>query len=260
MDTFRRLPHILGQALFPYRCIYCDRHYEPSAGSYPDAPARQRTLRSYLCPACVRLLQPIESPLCLTCGRPFETDHAVDHVCGRCASARSTVLASRSAMAYASAMRRLIHRFKYQGCAQLAKPLGAILWKTFRQHWPSDPIDLVVPVPLHRRRQRWRGFNQSALMLRYWPAPQVATAGLRIVPNLLVRHRATQPQAGLDAATRRVNMADAFRLRHPSTVEARHVLLVDDVLTTGATVDACARSVMQAGAATVRVLTLARTI
>jgi ComF family protein len=254
------LPHILGQALFPYRCIYCDRHYEPWSGSYPDAPAEQRLLKSHLCPTCVRLLEPIASPLCITCGRPFETDQAVDHVCGRCESARSTILASRSAMGYASAMRRLIHRYKYQGCVQLAKPLGAMLWKTFQRHWPTDQIDLVVPVPLHRRRQRWRGFNQSALMLRYWPGSRVANAGFRIVSDLLVRHRATRPQVGLDADARRINMANAFRLRNPSTIKDRHVLLVDDVLTTGATVDACARSLMQAGAATVRVLTLARAV
>lgn len=260
MHTLRRLPRILGQTLFPYRCIYCDRHYKPSPDGDPEAPGVQRLLSGYLCPACVRLLEPIESPLCVTCGRPFETDHAVDHVCGHCASVRSTVLASRSAMGYATAIRRLIHRYKYQGCVQLAKPLGTILWKTFRRHWPSDPIDLVVPVPLHRRRQRWRGFNQSALMLRNWPASQVAAAGIRIVPDLLIRHRATQPQAGLDAEARRINMANAFRLRYPSMIEDRHVLLVDDVLTTGATVDACARSIMQAGAASVRVLTLARTI
>jgi ComF family protein len=158
----------------------------------------------------------------------------------------------------------MVHLYKYEGRAQLARPFGSMLWEALVSHWQPDQFDLVIPVPLHRKRLRRRGYNQSALLLRHWPAPVNAcpdTAGqFRVVPDLMVRHRATRPQIGLDANARRANMRDAFSIRDPSILEARHVLVVDDVLTTGATANACARVLKRAGAASVRVLTLARAV
>jgi ComF family protein len=161
-------------------------------------------------------------------------------------------------------MRHIVHLYKYRQCPQLARPFGIILWRALRSYWQPDQFDLVVPVPLHWRRLRRRGYNQSALPLRYWPELAAACPNrherFRIMPELMVRHRATKPQIGLNADARRANMRDAFRVRHPSLVKAKHLLVVDDVLTTGATADACARALKRAGAASVRVLTLARAV
>jgi ComF family protein len=214
--------------------------------------------------ACNRLLVPITLPLCVICGRPFETNHGVNHVCDRCESTAYGFEAARSAVTYASAMRRMVHIYKYQGRSQLARPFGDILWRALVSYWQPEQFDVVLPVPLHRRRLRRRGYNQSALLLRHWPArvnecPE--TAGrFCIMPDLLVRHRATKPQIGLDADARRTNMRDAFSIRNPSIIKAKHVLLVDDVLTTGATANACAGVLKRAGAASVRVMTLARVV
>ena len=263
-QILKRLRRIVGQGLFPYRCCHCDRLYTPAAGHERDDPKPLCRLDGVLCRECGRLLVPITSPLCEICGRPFETDHGVDHVCSRCESAAYGFEAARSAVTYSPAMRRLVHLFKYQGFPQLARPFGGILRRALLSYWPADQFDLVIPVPLHRKRLRRRGYNQSALLLRHWPEPVNAcpdTAGhFRIMPELMVRHKATRPQVGLDADARRANMHDAFSIRNPSIVKAKHVLVVDDVLTTGATANACAWALKRAGAASVRVLTLARAV
>ena len=263
-QLFFRLGRIVGQGLFPHRCCHCQRLYAPEVDNERAGPKPLGQLDRFLCRQCTHLLEFITSPLCEICGRPFETDHGVDHVCSRCESAAYGFEAARSAVTYASAMRRLVHLYKYQGYPQLARPLGGILWSALLSHWQADQFDLVIPVPLHRKRLRRRGFNQSALLLRHWPAPAGVsphTAGdCRMMPDLMVRHRATRPQIGLDADARRANMRDAFSIRDPSIIKAKHVLVVDDVLTTGATANACAWVLRRAGAASVRVLTLARAL
>jgi ComF family protein len=257
-----RLRRIVGQGLFPYRCCNCDRLYAPAAGHERNEPELLRLLGGFLCMQCGGLLVPITSPFCTVCGRPFATDHGLDHVCSRCESTAYGFSAARSAVVYASSMRRIVHLYKYRECPQLARPLGAILWRALLSYWQPDQFDLVIPVPLHRKRLRRRGYNQSALLLRPWPKLAAACPDIqgrfRIMPDLMDRHRATKPQTGLDADARRANMRNAFRIRRPSLVKAKHVLLIDDVLTTGATANACARVLKRAGAASVRVLTLAR--
>ena len=142
--------------------------------------------------------------------------------------------------------------------------MARILWETLNFYWDPRLIDYVIPVPLHRRRLRERGFNQAELMIRSWPAMSGAPDRQRMPPTLLtdnlVRCRYTAPQTGLDRRQRVTNLVDAFQLVDPSTVRGRRVLLVDDVLTTGATVNACARVLRRAKAASVEVLTLARAI
>lgn len=263
-QLFLRLRRIVGQGLFPYRCCHCNRLYAPADDNGRDEPKQLCQLDGFLCKACGRLLVPITSPLCVICGRPFETNHGVDHVCSRCESTSYGFEAVRSAVTYASAMRRMVHLYKYQGRPQLARPFGMMLWRALISYWQPDQFDMVIPVPLHRKRLRQRGYNQSALLLRHWPAlvntcPDTARH-FRLMPDLMVRHRATKPQVGLDADARRANMRDAFSIRNPSIIKAKHVLVVDDVLTTGATADACAWVLKRAGAASVRVLTLARAL
>ena len=260
-QAIKRLARILVRSVFPDRCSHCDRLYAPGTDNAPKDPV---PLDGFLCPDCLCLLEPITSPMCVICGRPFATEHGVDHACDRCGSAAFNFQEARAVMAYGSAIRGIVHLYKYQGCAQLAVPLGGMLFQTFRRYWHQGRFDAVVPVPLHRRRLRKRGFNQSALLLRDWPfrtkTNGAASDGPCIRLNAVARHRATPPQAGLDAKARKANMRDAFTVRQPEAIQAKHVLLVDDVLTTGATVNACAGVLMHAGAASVRVITLARAI
>lgn len=152
--------------------------------------------------------------------------------------------------AYEGRLRELIHLLKYGKMAPLAAPLGEWIARAM----PRDAVfDLIVPVPLHWRRRWDRGFNQSELL-----AAHVARRyGLRVVPALR-RVRATASQAGLTSSRRRSNVSGAFEVKRKQAVEGRRILLVDDVLTTGATASACGTALKRAGARTVTLVTLAR--
>jgi ComF family protein len=160
---------------------------------------------------------------------------------------------ARAAARYGDHARDALHAFKFGGRRALAAPLGDLLAE-IGASLPLESVDVVVPVPLHPRRERERGFNQSWLLAR-----RVATAWrLTARRDVLTRRVATAPQTALGAEARRFNVGGAFRVRRPELVAGRHVLLVDDIMTTGATAGACARALREAGAATVGVVTVAR--
>jgi ComF family protein len=156
-------------------------------------------------------------------------------------------------------MRAAIHALKYGGRTPVAGPLAALLVERGTALLPADAgggpaFDGVVPVPLHPARLAERGFNQAELLA----APCAAAWGRPLLPQALGRVRPTQPQTELDADARRRNVAGAFAVRRPAEVAGRRLLLVDDVLTTGATVRAAARALREGGAAAIGVLVLAR--
>lgn len=265
-----RLAGIGLEALFPAICCECGRLYKLEHNAPPcppDAslPARARGLMAgYLCAACSEQLQFVHSPLCPQCGQPFASSAGRDHLCGPCIAHPFRFQAARSVGLYRGALRSVIHHYKYQSRDNMAGPLGRLLWHSLVDWWGAGWIDLVVPVPLHQRRLRQRGFNQAHALVRHWPG-LAALAGLRVGPawvdaTALQRHRFTHPQTGLNKAARRVNLRNAFSVRTPGRIKDKRILLVDDVFTTGATADACARVLFKAGAAEVRVLTLARTM
>jgi ComF family protein len=149
-------------------------------------------------------------------------------------------------------MVRLIQQMKYRGFFALTEPLAELMARA----WPrwQTPVDLVIPVPLHPRRQRERGFNQSAHLVRHL----AHRLGWKAHYHLLVRQRRTRPQVGLTKAQRRLNVADAFTVTEAGPVAGRHILLVDDVCTTGATMAAAATALLTAGASSVSGYTAAR--
>jgi len=153
-------------------------------------------------------------------------------------------------------MREALHAFKFRGRRALAAPLGELMVEATEGALPVGVPTLLVPVPLHPRRQRERGFNQASLLARRvgraWRVP--------VRDDALVRAVATPSQTELDAPARRANVRGAFRLRRPAAVAGHHVLLVDDILTTGATLSECARCLREGGAATVGALTAARVV
>lgn len=160
---------------------------------------------------------------------------------------------ARSFAAHEGTLRALVQRFKYDGFRPLAKPLGRFLSQAAERL--SEPsFDLAVPVPLHRKRESQRGFNQAELLA-------LEVAKLRRIPlgvKDCVRVRDTPPQTGLRAAERRKNVAGAFDVPQPKRVRGRRVLLMDDVLTTGATANSCAQALRKAGAKGIWVATVAR--
>lgn len=254
--AFRRLLHCVGDAVFPGICMRCDRLFRH------DVITRERTgpwfpaaaLAPYFCPDCRDRWTAVASPLCSRCGLVFKSREGDDHLCGRCLDYPGAFTRARAAGIYDHSLRIAIHALKFKRRVHLAAPLGELLFHTFQQYWGAGDIDLVAPVPLHRKRLRQRGFNQAYLLVRRWSLP----AGTAIVRDLMVRHRSTPPQTGLDRRQRRMNIKKAFTVCRPGESAGKRVLLVDDVLTTGATVDACAHILIKDGAARVDVLTLAR--
>jgi ComF family protein len=158
----------------------------------------------------------------------------------------------------------VIHCFKYKEKTQLARPLGALLFTAFINFWDKMSIDLIVPVPLHIKKMRIRGFNPSFLLVKDWghiaEGLQIDMPDIPIDINVLERRRWTQPQTGLGRKERLVNIKNAFHIRNGSKITGKRILLVDDVYTTGATVNECTKVLLKGGAGRVDVLTLARAI
>jgi ComF family protein len=159
-----------------------------------------------------------------------------------------------AAFVYGGAVARAIARFKYEQRPDLARPLGDLLWRALEPYAPALGDAVVVPVPLHRARLVERGFNQSALLAR-----RIARRlGAPLRPLALARVRNTPQQAALDRQGRIANVANAFCARAPASLRGRPVLLVDDVCTTGATLGACARALLEAHASWVALAVVAR--
>ena len=220
--------------------------------------------RAGLCAACWESIRPVESPLCPRCGisatSPFPGVRVEDRPCGRCLRRPPAFDGARCALVFEGAVRTLLHLFKFDDRRDLARPLSRALLSALP---PGEPVDLVAAVPLHWTRHLARGYNQAALLAR-----RIARA--RRVPfasGLLVKRRRTPDQFRLDAASRRRNVQGVFAVRRcwsrrrggTKPLAGRCVLLVDDVLTTGATAEACARALKAAGAARVFVIAVART-
>jgi ComF family protein len=149
-----------------------------------------------------------------------------------------------------------IHRLKYGRHTSLSQPLSALVRKTFFESWDGTTVDLLIPVPLHLKRLRQRGFNQAHLLIRGWAKQD----GMAFDGLTLSRSRWTEPQTALSRKERKKNIRGAFVVKHPERIRGKKIVLVDDVYTTGSTVNECARVLIKAGAAFVDVLTLARAI
>ncbi len=206
-----------------------------------------------MCEACLREPAPLAADyFCTVCRTPFLNPFPLDES-GRCGLCRLGLRGFDAAYcygAYEGILRDLIHLYKYAGMRPLAGPLGEMLGAALPR---DERFDLVTAVPLHWRRRWSRGFNQSELLAR----AAARRLGLPLCRPVR-RTRATSTQAGLSNSRRRQNVTGAFRVTAPGEVAGRRVLLVDDVMTTGATASACAAELKRAGARSVALLALAR--
>lgn len=213
-----------------------------------------RFSRVPVCDECIGRVTPLAPrSQCGQCGLPFENEAPLhgSGLCGLCRRGSTEFDWGRGYGAYEGVLRHLIHLLKYAGMQPLAGPLGARLATLLPQ---AGRVDLIVPVPLDRRRRWNRGFNQSEVLA----AELSRISGLPLDAAALQRHRATETQTGLTHRQRRLNVQGAFRVRRPRAIAGKHIALVDDVITTGATAAACARVLKACGAERVVVLALAR--
>ena len=252
-SCWRRLPaRILDRVLdivFPPCCIACESWL----------PAERS---GCFCESCGKRIELVRAPLCRLCGRPYRHEWQGDHLCGACLLQPPSFSAARSWACYprgsdpSHPLRQVIQRFKYGRQASLGQPLGRLMAQVCLPWFRSSHLDLIVPVPLHPRRLRWRGFNQAVLLGR-----EVGKAwGRPLDPFVLTRKTETAPQTGLSLKERRPNVRGAFAVAPRRSVEGMRFLLVDDIYTSGATVNECARILLCSGAQEVQVLTLGRTV
>ncbi|MFN2446349.1 MAG: ComF family protein [Vicinamibacterales bacterium] len=216
----------------------------------------QRPLDGTVCEGCWRAVRRIVPPVCDRCGSPRSSAQTADIDNSRCATClhfAPTVDKARAIGAYDGALRSIVHAFKYEGRRSVANRLGSTLRACGRDVLAG--ADALVPIPLHARRRRARGFNQARILAGAIGEP---------VWDVLVRVKHTCPQVDLDAEARRMNVQDAFQIgrrsRDVRRVRGSVLVLVDDVATTGATLDVCAVVLKAAGAREVRALTAARVV
>lgn len=210
-----------------------------------------------VCAECLSSPEPLAAEYyCAVCNTPFVNAYPLDKqgVCAACRAGLRGFDRAASFGLYEGVLRSLIHLYKYSGMKPLAGPLASYMERAFAL---DERFDAIVPVPLHWRRQWTRGFNQSELLAR----PIAKKRGIPLL-RALRRKRATATQAGLASAGRRRNVAGAFVLRSKTARDPRlagkRILLIDDVMTTGATASACASVLKRGGASSVSLLTLAR--
>jgi len=232
LPRFTKIRGMALDLLFPRWCVGCGREGD------------------FICPSCLKSLPRVTPPLCPRCGLPQSSDT----LCASCLGWQAEIDGIRAPFRFDGVIRQAVHELKYRNLRALAGQLAQLI----SDYLLDNPVpgEVLVPVPLHPRRLRERGYNQSLLL-----AKELAKlAGLPVADDCLVRERHTSPQARTaTVGERRGNVAGAFACRD-RRLEGKPVILIDDVSTSGATLDACARALKQAGAASVWGLVLAREI
>jgi competence protein ComFC len=255
-SNFRQIRDAALNLVYPQDCLVC------------NAPVARYQDQS-VCGRCwERVLQlRLVPPWCPSCGVPVGTgplEHSETNsmaavplsLCLKCALQVPPYSGARSFGYYTSELRQLIQAFKFKGRRDLARLLAPLIASTCLESWPEREADVIVPVPLHSKRKRERGFNQAALLATM--AARLLGLGCR--EELLVRARPTLPQVGLTDAERSRNVWKAFKCTHPSLAQGKRLVLIDDVMTTGATVASATEALLEAGALRVSVLTIARAV
>jgi ComF family protein len=249
------LGNIVADLLFPPHCVAC------------------RRLGAWLCVDCLDGIEVFQPPLCHRCGMPGPGGRAPQRtglgvselsslpkgrtgqwICHQCRATSSNLDGFRSYARHGGPLRQAIHEFKYNGLRSLSAILGELMGEAWPYLAPHGiEMDAIVPVPLHPSRQRVRGFNQAGLLCR----ELVVHLRLPLVQDVLIRSRRTSPQVGLSPRERRANVDGAFHCANDS-LAGKRVLLVDDVYTTGSTLEAAGFVLRKTGVLSVWAYTLAR--
>jgi ComF family protein len=255
-SNFRQIRDAALNLVYPQDCLVC------------NAPVARYQDQS-VCGRCwERVLQlRLVPPWCPSCGVPVgtgppdqrETDSMTAvplSLCLKCSLQVPPYSGARSFGYYTSELRQLIQAFKFKGRRDLARLLAPLIASTYLESWPERGADVILPVPLHSKRKRERSFNQAALLAT------VVARFLRLgcCERILTRVRHTPPQIGLTDAERARNVWKAFKCTQPTLVHGKRLLLIDDVMTTGATVASATEALLEAGALRVSVLTIARAV
>ena len=226
--------------LYPRQCAGCGSPVASDPG--------------HLCWDCRSALEIVVHPLCRQCGYPVDGAVEGQYTCSWCRQTKPSFDMARSAARYRGGLRHAIHALKYRNAMCLGSDLVPLLEACVRTHCSHVRFDAIAPVPLYPKRERERSYNQSAVL-----AHGLARAlGIGLSSRCLCRVKPTATQTNLTAHQRKMNVHNAFAVSHAEWVEGRTLLLLDDVMTTGATTNECARMLKRAGAVGVYVVTVAR--
>lgn len=230
--------------VYPPVCQICRQH-------------RATQPEGYVCTGCVsgaNGVRFIVRPYCERCGLPFEGEMTAQFNCANCHGMRLYFGSARSAVVAKTLVLDVIHRYKYQGQLWFEPFLRGLLDQATRAWLQKETWDMLIPVPLHPLKHRERGFNQAERLARVFHS----FSGIPVNRKALTRVKATQTQTRLSQAERMANVSEAFQCLPDHRTKDQKIILIDDVMTTGATTNACARALVRAGAAKVCVWTVAR--
>jgi len=242
MDMLRRLISGLVDIVYPRRCLSCKNKLGPSS------------VDNLICAACWGNIKRNMPPFCHSCGRTLSKSNFSKNICPLCIKKKLYFDRAFSPCIYTGVIKDLIHEFKYKSKDYLGCLLSKLMIEFIREYnLPMDCLDFVIPIPLHKTRLREREFNQAEILGNY-----IAREFKKeLLSDALWRHRHTKTQTDLETDERLLNVKDSFSLNRLKDIKGKNLLIVDDVLTTGATASCAAETLKGAGANIVFVLTLA---
>lgn len=238
----RKLIRGLTDIIYPKVCLSCKR----KLGAQEP--------QEYICGACRLKIKKNLPPFCSSCGRHLEKNNRHKNICPACLKNKLHFDRAFSPCLYEGVAKELIHEFKYKGKDHLGKPLSKIMIDFIKEYdLPIDCLDFIIPMPLHKTRLREREFNQAEILSRHI----ASEFNKEVRPEALIRKSLTKTQTGLPVSSRFANASGSFAVTKYDALKGKNVLIVDDVLTTGATSSEAALVIKRAGANIVFVLTLA---
>ena len=230
------------QFFLPPQCPCCEKVLDESERGF--------------CKDCLSQIRWIEPPFCSICGAPFPSRDIEDHPCSDCMSKKRYFTIARVIGLYEGTLRKVIHQWKYEGRSSLTPYFVKWMGEALYRYWPAPFFDLIIPVPLHKSRLRNRGFNQAMVLVKGLSD----LTGLPYAKRILIKKKATIPQVDLSILEREKGLKGSFEINQNEKIKGKRILLIDDVYTTGATVNECSKVLMSSGAKSVDVLTLAHTV
>jgi len=242
LERIMKFRSTLFQFFLPPQCPCCEKFLEED--------------RQGFCSNCLSEIRWIVPPFCSVCGIPFMSKEIESHPCGACASHRKYFTMARALGTFEGSLQEAIHRWKYEGKTHLTAFFAEWMAEGLNRYWERDSLDLLIPVPLHRQRLRERGFNQALLLAKELSR----RTGLPYQKSILQKKEPTIPQVKLSGIEREKGLRRTFHVVEKEKLLGKSVLLVDDVYTTGATVNECSKVLLKGGAGRVDVLTLAHAI
>jgi ComF family protein len=237
-----KFPSTLFQFFLPPQCPCCEKFLEEG--------------QQGLCSNCLSEIRWIEPPFCSICGIPFISKKVENHPCGACVTHRKYFTMARAWGAYEGSLQEAIHRWKYEGKTYLTPFFAEWMEEGLNRYWGPHSLDLLIPAPLHPQRLRERGFNQALLLVKELSR----RTGIPYRKTILQKKKPTIPQVNLSGTEREKGLRGAFQVIGKEELLGKSVLLVDDVYTTGVTVNECSKVLLRGGAERVNVLTLAHAV